>query len=248
MCDVLSLAGLALSAGSVAANSMAASRVDSARNAALGAERQRQAQLDREAQAFNAKDQASYQDIAGQQAAKAKTLGDFFTQPSTPSAAQPAGTPAETMPDASGIVVAENAKQMARAKAYTDQQGRALGDLRSFGDVMGDLARNQARDAGYIGQIGGFKKGSAGIVPYELDAAGHAGDGMKQIADIAHGLGQMGMAAGLRGGSLGSMFGGAPATSTAAVSDGWTGGAKQAGFGVSSVPSFAQPGNFYRVY
>jgi hypothetical protein len=245
MCDPLTIAGVALSAGSMAANSAANSRVNAARNNALAAERTRQAQLDHEAAAYNAKDQASYQDFAGQQAAKSKTLGDYFTQASTPSAAAPAGTAAETMPDASGIVVAENAKQLGRAKAYTDQQGRALGELRSFGDTMGDLSRAQARDAGYIGQIGGFKMGSSGVLPYELDAAGHAGDGMKTLGDLAGGFGSIGISAGLKGGSLGNMFG-----STPAVADGWTGGAAQA-FGApkaASVASFAQPGNFYNPF
>lgn len=229
----------------MAANSAANSRVNSARNNALAAERTRQAALDREAAAYNAKDQASYQNFEGQQADKAQKLGDYFTQASTPSAAQPAGAATETMPDASGIVVAENAKQLGRAKAYTDQQGRALGQLRSFGDVMGDLARDQARDAGYIGQIGGFKKGSAGIVPYELDAASHAGDGMKMLGDLAGGFGSIGISAGLKGGSLGNMFG-----STPTVADGWTGGAAQA-FGTpkaASLPSFTQPGNFYNPF
>jgi ribosomal protein S14 len=227
----------------MAANSAANSRVNSARNNALAAERTRQAQLDREAAAYNAKDQASYQDFAGQQAAKSQKLGDYFTQASTPSAAAPAGTATETMPDASGIVVAENAKQLGRAKAYTDQQGRALGELRSFGDTLGDLSREQARDAGYIGQIGGFKKGSSAVLPYELDAASHAGDGMKTLGDLAQGFGSIGLSAGLSKNTLPGMFGG----STPAVADGWVGGAAQA-FGTPKAPSMTTMANPFQLF
>lgn len=197
MCDPMTIASVALTGASVAANSMANSKVASARSRTLAAERQRQQALDAEAAAHNARSQESYQGFEGQREQKAKTLGDYFTNPAAMSGVQPAGTPTETMPDASGIVVAENAKQLGRAKAFTDQQGQALGELRSFGDLMGGLARGQARDAGYIGQIGGFQKGSAGLVPYELENAGHAGDGLKMIGDISRGLGSIGMSAGL---------------------------------------------------
>lgn len=197
MCEPMTIASIALTGASAVANSMANSKVASARSRSLAAERQRQQALDAEAAAHNSRSQESYQGFEGQQEQKAKSLGDYFTNPAAMSGVQPAGTPTETMPDASGIVVAENAKQLGRAKAYTDQQGRALGNLRSFGDLMGGLARDQARDAGYIGQLGGFKQGSAGILPVELDAAGHAGDGLKMIGDIARGLGSIGTSAGL---------------------------------------------------
>jgi hypothetical protein len=56
--------------------------------------------------------------------------------------------------------------------------------LRSFGDLLGGIGLKQARDAGYIGQIGGFEKGSSNVLGYELENANSAGNGMKMFGDI----------------------------------------------------------------
>lgn len=102
----------------------------------------------------------------------------------------------------SNIVVKEEAKQRDKARALTDQSGAALGELRAFGDVLGTISRDQARDAGAVGQIGGFKSGSSGVLPFELDEAGRAGDGMKLFGDILGGAGSVATGAGLSGGGL----------------------------------------------
>lgn len=198
MCDPLTIAGLALTAGSTVANYAANQQVQAARNDALAAERIRQNTLDQEAAAINAQSQDRYQNFEGQQEQKAQQLGDYFAGQEV---AEP--TTAEALPTStSNITVQEENKQRGQAREFTDAQGRALGNLRAFGDLLGGLGRLQARDASLVGQIGSFKAGSSGVVPYELDEASRAGDGLKLFGDVLGGLGSVGTMAGLSGGSL----------------------------------------------
>ncbi len=198
MCDPLTIAGLALTAGSTVANYAASSQIEGARNDALSAERIRQTALNHEADAINATSRDRYQGFEGQQTEQSQKLGDYFA---SQQAQEP--TTAEALPTAtSNIVVNEENKQRDKARQFTDASGAALGNLRSFGDLLGGIGRLQARDAGAVAQIGGFKAGSSNVVPYELDEAGHAGDGTKLFADVLGGLGSVGTAAGLGGGTL----------------------------------------------
>ncbi len=68
--------------------------------------------------------------------------------------------------------------------------------------MLADKSLATARDAGQVAQIGGFKTGSASVVPYELDKAGHAGDGAHFLGDLLGGLGTVATGAGLAGGNL----------------------------------------------
>jgi len=204
MCDPLTIAGAALTAGSVAANTVAQNKVNSARNDAMSAERIRQQGLDREADALNLQSQNRYQNFAEKQDDRSQQLGDYFRDQKA-GAAVPGGdanTAAVVPQTASNIVVNEGAKQGAKARAFTDNVGDALGRLRGFGDLFGETSRLQGRDARTIGQIGGFKRGSSDVLSYELDAANKVGDGMKTIGDVLGGLGNISTTAGLSGGSL----------------------------------------------
>lgn len=109
------------------------------------------------------------------------------------------------------IVTREMNRKSNEAQEYVGQQGRALAEMRSFGDFLGDTSRLQGRDASLVGQIGGFKRGSSNMVPLELDAASQKGAGLRMLGDIMGGLGSIGMSAGLTGGGgkIASMFGGA---------------------------------------
>jgi hypothetical protein len=205
MCDPLTIAGIALTAGSEVANYSANQRATSARNSALSAERLRQQKYQQQAAALNLTSQNRYEDFGGQEDQKAKQLGDYFTAQSTSPAPGAAGGPpaADAMPaSTSNIAVQEEAKQRGQATAFTDASAKALGNLRSFGDLLGGIGRSQARDAGQIAQIGNFETGSSGVLPYELDAAGHSGDGTKTFADILGGLGSMATGAGLSGANI----------------------------------------------
>lgn len=224
MCDPLTIAGIALTAGSTVANTMAANKVQNARDDAMAAERIRQQGLDQEAAALNTQSQDRYKDFGGQQEDKATQLGDYFAQQQIEAGnANAENTAAMIMPQSgSNIVVQEEAKQRGKARDFANKNAAALGNLRSFGDLIGSIGRDQARDATQIGVIGGFKRGSSGVLPYELEAANSAGNGLKMFGDILGLGGGLAVNAGLGGGSLPSL-GGSSAAKTVAGVDPWAG-------------------------
>lgn len=194
MCDPVTLAGIALTGLSTGLNHMANQQVQSARDSAMAAERIRQQALDQQADALNLQSQDRYQGFEDKQEERSKTLGDYFTD-------QVATPPVAAAMPASGSNITVQAENKARgdARERTDQIGNALGNLRSFGDLLGDTSRLQAREASQIGQIGGFKKGSSNVLGLELDAANSAGNGLRMGADLAGGFGKIGVSAGLGG-------------------------------------------------
>lgn len=202
MCDPITIAGMALTAGATVATTMANNKVAKARSEALSAERLRQQQFDKEAQALNTQSQDRYGPgyEKGREADSAQ-LGDYLSKQNISADAAGQGVAAADLTPASGsnVTVLENKKQADKATARTQQRGQALGELRSFGDYLGSTSRLQARDAGLIGQIGGFKQGSSNVVPYELDAASHKGDSMKLFADVLNLGGQLAIGKGLQG-------------------------------------------------
>lgn len=199
MCEPLSITAMALTAASVVANQIGASKVAKARDDTLAAERIRQTGLDAEAAALNTQSQDRYQDFGGQQEKRARSLGDYFTQ----DAVQPDSPVGQSIPKVSGLAAGEEGKQRGKATSFANQQGEALGSLRAFGDLVGGIGRDQARDAGLIGQIGGFKKGSAGVNALELDAANRKGDKAKLFGDLLGLAGTVATGAALAGGGGG---------------------------------------------
>jgi hypothetical protein len=217
MCTPLAIAGLALTAGSTVANTIAQGQVTRARNDALAAERIRQGQLDQEAEALNAQSRDRYDDFEGQQGEKASELGQYFTdQKIENSDANAAVAQEQTAPQSgSSLTVREEQKQRDKATAFTDQQGEALGNLRAFGDLLGGISRDQARDASQIGQIGGFKRGSSNVIPLELEAANQKGSGMRLFGDVLGLGGSLALNKGLSGtqtfsSTLGDVIGATP--------------------------------------
>lgn len=204
MCDIMTIAGVALSGASAIANSSAASSAARARSSAMQAERTRQAGLQREAAAINEGSQDRYKDFDGQQQERSSQLGDYFAgQADRPmSSVADANTSAVMPTSGSNIVLAEQGRQQDKARAYSNQQAGALGELQSFGDLLGGISRAQGRDASRIGQIGGFMQGSSGVLPYELDAAAQKGAGAKMLGDLLGGAGSLATKAGLSGGTL----------------------------------------------
>jgi hypothetical protein len=198
MCDPLTIAGIALTAGSTVANTMAQNKVAKARSQVMQAERERQARLDTEAQALNTTSQDRYKDFGPDMEKRGAELGDLYATPIP--AADAAGVPTELAPTSDSVVTQESQKQQQGQSAkYVGQQAKALGNLRSFGDYLGGVSRLQARDAGTIGQIAGYKKGSADVVPFELDSASHKGDKLKMFGDILNFGGQLALGKGLQG-------------------------------------------------
>lgn len=225
MCDPLTITSIALTAGSVVSNQIAANRQQAARDDALRAERIRQRGLDQQADALNARSQQDYDTFGEDQEQRAGELGQMFTEQraSTEGAnAEASQEMASVAPTSSNLVMREEASQRAKARDFTNAQGLALGDLRAFGDVAGDKARKQARVAGEIGQIGGFKRGSANVLPLELDAAMQEGGGFRFLGDLL-GLGSAAVASGAFGGGNVRLPDTAPIPTARPAFDPWAG-------------------------
>lgn len=197
------------------ANSSAQDQVNHARSQAIQNELAQQSALQGQANSANTADIGTYNDIAGQRAADTTRFGNLI---SAASATPSSGLPAVSLPKASSPLVAgDEQKQLANANAYATQQGQALVNLRSFGDVMGERQRGTAENAQNLAQIASFMKGDASVLPYQLDAANQAGNGLKTFADILKGGGSLATGYGLQGSynPLGSTIPGGAATTTA---------------------------------
>lgn len=199
MCDPATIAGIALSVGSTVAHQAAAGQVERARNDAIGVERQIQKQFDNQTFDLNDTAQDRYTTFGADMGAKEQQLGDYLAQQTLAEPTGNAALPSST----SNIAVREEASQRADARQRTDENAANLARLRSFGDLLGEFGRSDARDAGSIAQIGGFKMGSSNILPYELEHAQSAGDGMSMFGNILGVGGQAMTSAGLGGGGMG---------------------------------------------
>jgi hypothetical protein len=209
------LIGGLLSAAGAGANTIRQGQIDQARQHALDAERLRQKRFDQEAQAFNVQSQDRFKGFSGEEANKGQKLGDYLAKASVP-VDDPNAVAGALMPTSSSdIVTREVGRANAAASDAIGKQAAALGDFRAFGDLLGEKSLSQARDAGNIAQIGGFKKGSAGVLPYELEAANSKGQALGLLADLLGGSGSVVTSASISGGGLGKMFGGAAAATPA---------------------------------
>lgn len=190
-------------------------QVKKAREDALGAERIRQRGLDQENEALNQVSRERYEGFEGQQEERGSKLADYFTENEAAAAEANESAVQQMLPTSgSDITVRETAKQSGLAKAFTDQQGQALGQLRAFGDLLGGIGRQQARDASNIGQINAFKRGSSGIVPLELEAANEAGAGARLFGDLLGMGGSLALNSGLGGTRPGANYFPSPPTTT----------------------------------
>jgi hypothetical protein len=199
MCDPLTIAGVALSAGSAVANNAAANQQARAQANAMAAERSRQRMLDDEARGVNQRSQNRFEDIEGQQEEKRTQLVDEFSG----EANRGAEVIAAALPRSSSNITMQNdERERGRASEFADQQGDALARMRSFADLFGGIGRGMAQDGSELGMIGGFKRGSQGVLPFELESAAMKGQGLRNAADIMGGLGSIGLNAGLSGASL----------------------------------------------
>ncbi len=170
----------------------------------MAAERIRQTAFDQQAQALNTESQDMYGGFQDDQAAKSTELGDYFADQKIEAAsADAAATEGQgVIPTGSNVTVAEESKQRGKADAYGGRQARALGNLRAFGDVLAEDSRQQARNASEVGQIGGFKRGSANVLPLELEAANSAGAKAQMFGDILNLGGSLALNKGLSGGAM----------------------------------------------
>lgn len=174
----------------------------------MAAERHRQNRFDDQAFALNEQSQDRYQDFEGQQDDRAGELGQYFTEQQIEADNNASAVAEQVIPQSgSNVVVAEEAKKRGEARAYADQQGQALGNLRAFGDLLGGIGREQSRDAGTIGQIAGFKRGSSNVLPFELEAANNSQQGLQLFGDILGLGGTVATGAGISGKTFGDILG-----------------------------------------
>lgn len=196
-------AGAGLQLGGVLANMGAGDQVAAARAAASNAENARQTAWNNQIFDLAGQSRGRYADFSGQMANKTADLSKFYNAQGT--TLPPSGPTAGTIPaSTSALVRADGDRQMAKVKAYTDQQHGALANLRSFGDVLGTAARGVQDDEGNINIVNSYKKGSAAVLPLELQQANTAGNGLKTLGDVLGGVGKIGVAAGLGGGGFAS--------------------------------------------
>lgn len=195
MCDPISIASGALLVGSSLAGMAQQGSVDSARDDAIRAENERQKKLRSEAASALGKSEGDFadlpenQDKAGDDLASILNANTLQSQPNAnliPSASDPA-------------VVREIQGQTKKATDYTQQQGKARGQLRAFGDTLGEANRNLAGNAAWINTLGGFQQGSANVLNTELAAANQAGSGWGTLGDLLGAGGSIGLSAGLSG-------------------------------------------------
>ena len=193
---------------SIGANAIGARKQDNAIASRLAQERMRQSRLDEEAFALNANARNRYDNIGEQSEARETDLSQLFRDATeTPPAREMAALPATS----SDIVTSRVGAETDKAKAETADRADRLGAMRGFGDLFGDMARGQSRDAQNVGMIGGFKRGSQGVLPMELEAASQKGANWMMLGDLLN------MGAGLTlapalsaggGGGLAGLFGG----------------------------------------
>lgn len=172
---------LLLTGASTAANAVGARKADSAIAGTQLAERMRQRQFDDESFAINQAAQARYDDMAGKTDAKATELTNLFNTATEQAPMEPVG--AMPVSDSNIIVSRENAA-MDAAKGRTDRRASAMGNLRAFGDLLGEASLGQGRDASQLGLIGSMRRGSMSVLPMELEAAAQKSRGWGLLGDI----------------------------------------------------------------
>ena len=204
---------LALTAGGIGANYVGSKKAQAAQQDAMAAERIRQSGLDEEAFAIGDKNRDRYKNIEAQQDTKADELADMFL---AEAGEAPSFGPA---PSSDNLTVRAEREAKGESREYTDQQGRARAELLSLGDLFGDIGVDQGRSMTDLSALYGFKRGSQGVLPHELEAASQEGGGWRMAGDIMGGLGSVATMGALSGASmpvLGGLFGGgaAPAAGT----------------------------------
>jgi len=187
MCDPVSIS-LALTAAGATAQAAAQSQSRKAMEGAQQAERIRQ-------KAFQDQSQAAFDESLGHAQASNQTADQSKAEGERKASYDKATADARAPVEATGqnlagdtstnkVVNTEQAAQAAKAQGFAGQQGAAKAALQGFGDVQLGNALYNARQMQNQGTIGGFMQGSANVLPYEVQAASHAGDGLKTLGDV----------------------------------------------------------------
>jgi hypothetical protein len=170
------------------------------RAANMEAERRRQFQAQRQAQIEAALPKFTADAQQNQQAAMADNLKAYLTPQERPSAATEflPGNPGAPKEIQDGL-----AGQLDQALKKGQGYAGNLANIQAVGRSNFDNALALGRLGESTGQINQNQQNSAGVLPYELDAANRAGRGMSTVADIANGAGSLLLFKGLTGGAAG---------------------------------------------
>ena len=95
------------------------------------------------------------------------------------------------------VMATESDLQAARNLGYAGQQGAAKANLLSFNDMTFQNAINNLRAGQQLNTTGNFMRGSAGVLPVELETASRKGDSLKTLGTVLSTAGSVvGMGAG----------------------------------------------------
>jgi hypothetical protein len=201
MCNPIAIS-LAMSVAGSAAQAAGQARARKAMEGAREAERIRQAGLQGKSnelftESLSSSDKGQHDASQAQAEADRKASYDKAAA-STPSPVSESTPVSAGDVNSNKIINTENAARSAQAMGMANQQGSAKAALQGFNDVnLSDMLYNN-RMLQKQGTIGNFMQGSAGVLPYEIDAASRKGNGLKSLGDI---LSLGGTAVGLAGGA-----------------------------------------------
>lgn len=200
MCNPIAIS-LALTAAGTAANAAAANKAQKAMQGAREAERVRQKGHQDASNAVMEGNMASA-DKGSQDAVESKALAD--RQAASDAAVASVRAPVEATganlagdQTANTVIDSEKSAQASKALGYAAQQGGAKAKLMSFNDLNFNNALVNARAQQDQARIANFAKGSADVLPIELEAASHKGEGLKTLGSLLSTAGMVtGMGAG----------------------------------------------------
>jgi len=176
------LAAMALQAGSSYANKRADTAIRAKQDQVAQAERIRQAAYQKQAQATLDKTMSSFD-----RPAQDKALADTTAQRDTAiqaTQAQPGDYTPTTGANEPAVVHSDLAQQFADVLRRGKSETMARAKLGAYGGVQNDNSINLGRSGQDINQMADFSRGSAGVMPYEMNAAQNAGRKWGQIADL----------------------------------------------------------------
>ena len=200
MCNPVAIA-LSLTAAGSAAQSAGARRAAKAMEGARVAEGIRQKGFQDEAgkvvdqsldQSGRASTDASMKAAADARAADAAAAVADVRKPIEATGANLSGDQA-----ANRVMATESDLQAAKNLGYAGQQGAAKANLLSFNDLTFQNAINNIRAGQQLNTVGNFMRGSAGVLPSEIEAASRKGDNLKTFGTLLNTAGTIvGMGAG----------------------------------------------------
>ena len=200
MCLPLLAIGAIASAAGTAAKFFGEKQAERARDKTFNAERARQEALSQQQQgrfqdsvdrAGNMADPASH---ATATAAREGSLASAIVSHDAPGSSLPGSS------SAPALVATAADKAGSKADASSRSLAHALAALGATGDQMQGLNIGVGRNSQQIGQIGGFKAGSLGVLDSEMQAASAKGGFLRGIGGLAQQLGQAAMMGGMGGG------------------------------------------------